>query len=293
MPKIVVIEDQQVLATVYRNKFIAEGYQVEAAPDGEAGIVLINSAKPDLVILDVMMPKLNGIEVLKRIRANPLFQSLPVIVFSNSGQSGMVEAAWKAGATMVLSKSNHSPKQMVESVRSAFKVASENQSSAAIVAAHGPSAKSPDVLVSTSAQATTGRILLIEDHTDIRAILSFLLDQGGHQVTTVESHAAALRKAKLEQFDLFLLNRICSDGLGLTFCRQLQQLFRQLSIVLYSSAALPTEQQAGLDAGASAYLTRPEEFLDIGKLLSNVLTESKSFGSLTPRVQPTAPPVAA
>jgi CheY-like chemotaxis protein len=281
MTKIVVVEDQQVLATVYRNKFIAEGYQVEVASDGEAGVGLINSAKPDLVILDLMLPKMNGIEVLKRIRADPLFQTLPVIIFSNSSLPGMVEEAWKAGATAVLSKLSHSPKQIVESVRSALKVASETQSSATVVAANSPSVQSPRVLVSSPTPATIGRILLIEDHPDIRAIMSFVLDQVGHQVTTVESHAAALRKAKLEQFDLFLLNRVCPDGLGLTFCRQLQQLFPQHPIVLYSSAALPTEQQAGLDAGASAYVTMPEEFLDIGKLLSDVLEKSKTFGSLT------------
>src|SRR5258708_7600791 len=109
MPKIIVIEDQKVLATVYRNKFIAEGYQVEVAADGEAGLALINSSKPDLVILDLMLPRMNGIEVLKKVRANPLFQSLPVIIFSNASLPGMVEEAWTAGATMVLSKSSHSP----------------------------------------------------------------------------------------------------------------------------------------------------------------------------------------
>jgi len=102
MPKIVVVEDQQVLATVYRNKFVAEGYQVEVASDGETGLALINTTKPDLVVLDLMLPKLNGIEVLKSLRANPLFQTLPVIIFSNASLPGMVEEAWNSGATMVL-----------------------------------------------------------------------------------------------------------------------------------------------------------------------------------------------
>src|SRR5439155_9697482 len=127
MPKIVVVEDQQVLATVYRNKFVAEGYQVEVASDGETGLALINTTKPDLVVLDLMLPKLNGIEVLKSLRANQLFQTLPVIIFSNASLPGMVEEAWNSGATMVLSKSSHSPKQIVESVRTALKAAVEDQ----------------------------------------------------------------------------------------------------------------------------------------------------------------------
>jgi DNA-binding response OmpR family regulator len=263
MPKIVVVEDQPVLATVYRSKFTAEGYQVEVASDGEAGLNLINTAKPDLVILDVMLPKLNGIEVLKKIRANTLFQDLPVLIFSNSGLPGMIEEAWKAGATMVLSKSSHSPKQIVESVRTALKAASENQSPPTSAAVNGPTASSP---VS----------VLVEDHPDTRALLSFLLDQAGHQVTSVESHAGAVQKAKANNFDLCLLNRVCPDGVGISLCRELRHSYPRLPIGIYSTSALPTEQQAGLDAGASIYLTKPSDITNIGNFTSELLKTSKT-----------------
>jgi CheY-like chemotaxis protein len=290
MTKIVVVEDQQALAIVYRNKFIAEGYQVEVAADGEAGLDLINSAEPDLVMLDLMLPKLNGIEVLKRVRANPLFPNLPVIIFSNASLPGMVEDAWKAGATMVLSKSDHSPNQIVESVRSVLKAASESKPNAASATAKGANATSPDVLASSRSRAATGHVLLVEDNAEIRALLSFLLDQAGHQFTMVDSHAAALDKVKLGAFDLYLINRACPDGLGLTLCPQLRQLIGQQPIVMYSSAALPTEQQAALDGGASVYLTKPNEILNIGKLLSHFMKESKASVALagTPAASPVA-----
>jgi len=280
MTKIVIVEDQQVLAMVYRNKFTAEGYQVEVASDGEEGFRLIGRVKPDLVILDLMLPKFNGIEVLKKVRANPLFQNLPVIVFSNAALPGMVEEAWKAGATMVLSKSSHSPKQIVESVRSALKAANENQSSATPVAMNVPTTPSA-VLTLSPSRATTGHILLVEDHPDTRALISFFLDQAGHQVTIVESHAAALLKAKLEHFDLYLINRVCADGRGLTLCRQLRQSLGRLPIVIYSTAAMPAEQQAGLDAGASLYLTQPSELINVGNLSSELIKTSKTSASGT------------
>ena len=275
MPKIVVVEDQQVLATVYRNKFLAEGYQVEVATDGEAGIVLINSAKPDLVILDVMLPKLNGLDVLRKVRANPLFQTMPIIIFSNASLPGMVEEAWNAGATMVLSKSSHSPKQIVESVRTALKAARENQPSAAAVVANSSVMPAAEVLAPSQRCSTPGHVLLIEDHPDARTLISFLLDQAGHRVTSVESHATALREAKLQKFDLFLVSRVCADGLGLALCRQLRQSFPLQPTVMYSTAALPSEQQAGLDAGARGYLTKPGDLLNIGHLLSGMIKESR------------------
>jgi len=272
MSKIVVVEDQQVLATVYRNKFVAEGYQVEVASDGEAGLALINTTQPDLVILDLILPKMNGIDVLKNVRANPVFQTLPVIIFSNAS---LVEEAWKAGATMVLSKSSHSPKQIVESVRAALQAASDSQQRDAPVDRNAAPSIMDTTVLSRSC-GTPGNILLIEDHPDVRALLSFLLDQAGHQVTSVESHAAALRRLDLQEFDLLVINRVCPDGPGVTLCSQLRHSFPQQPIIMYSTAALPAEQQAGLGAGAQVYLANPGELLTIGSLSSRLIKESKT-----------------
>jgi CheY-like chemotaxis protein len=282
--KIVIVEDQRVLASVYRNRFVAEGYQVEIASDGEEGLNLIHSTRPDLVMLDLMLPKLSGIDLLKCLRADPLFQSLPVIVFSNASLQGTVEEAWKAGATMVLSKSTDSPKVILESVRTALKAASESQPKAG--AATNDPTPSPDIPISSVGRGTPGRILLLEDHADLCALMSFLLDQASHQVTSVGSHAEALREVGLQEFDLFLVNRDCPDGLGLTLCPQLQQLFPRQPIVLYSTTALPADLQAGLDAGARVYLTKPSDLLNIGNLLSDLIKGSKTSAGLTEETLP-------
>src|SRR6267143_45344 len=124
MKTIVIVEDHPVLVSIYRNKFVAEGFQVEIAADGASGLELINRIRPDLVVLDLAMPKLNGIEVLKRLRANPLFRALPVIIFSDSAWK---QQAWREGATVVLSKSTHSPSQVVDSARNALRKAESQQ----------------------------------------------------------------------------------------------------------------------------------------------------------------------
>jgi len=118
MKKILIIEDDQIVANIYRNKFSVEGYSVEIAHDGHSGVESIRSFRPDAVILDLMLPKITGVEVMKQVRAEPDFQKLPIIVFSNTYLSNMVQEAWKAGATKCLSKANCSPKQLIEVVRS-------------------------------------------------------------------------------------------------------------------------------------------------------------------------------
>src|SRR5689334_23242946 len=118
MKKILIIEDDQIVANIYRNKFSLEGFQVEIANDGVAGLDTIRSFKPDAVILDLMLPKMTGVDLMKKVRNEAAFQKLPIIVFSNTYLTNMVQEAWKAGATKCLSKANCSPKQLLDVVRS-------------------------------------------------------------------------------------------------------------------------------------------------------------------------------
>jgi DNA-binding response OmpR family regulator/HPt (histidine-containing phosphotransfer) domain-containing protein len=120
MKKILIIEDDQIVANIYRNKFSVEGFKVEIALDGEVGFEMVQSFKPDAVILDLMLPKITGVDLMKKIRAEPDFKTLPVIVFSNTYLTNMVQEAWKAGATKCLSKANCTPKQVIDVVRSAL-----------------------------------------------------------------------------------------------------------------------------------------------------------------------------
>ncbi len=117
MKKILIVEDDQIVANIYCNKFSVEGYRVEVAYDGQAGLESLRKFRPDAVVLDLMLPKMTGVELMKKVRAEADFEKLPIIVFSNTYLTNMVQDAWKAGATKCLSKANCSPKQLVEVVR--------------------------------------------------------------------------------------------------------------------------------------------------------------------------------
>jgi DNA-binding response OmpR family regulator len=116
MKKMLIVEDDQLVGNIYRHKFQVEGFQVEIAADGEAGVKAVSSFQPDIVILDLMLPRLNGVEVLRKIRASPQFQNLPVLVLSNAYLSSLVQEAWKAGANNCLIKASCTPKQLIEVV---------------------------------------------------------------------------------------------------------------------------------------------------------------------------------
>lgn len=114
MSKILIVEDDKLVSNIYRNRLCVEGYQVEAAADGETGLNLVHGFQPDAVILDLMLPKMTGVELMKRIRAEPRTQRLPVIVLSNTYLTNFVQEAWKAGATRCLPKAHCTPKQLAD-----------------------------------------------------------------------------------------------------------------------------------------------------------------------------------
>jgi DNA-binding response OmpR family regulator/HPt (histidine-containing phosphotransfer) domain-containing protein len=131
--KVLIIEDDQLVANIYRNRLAVEGFTVEVANSGEAGLEQLNKFSPEAVILDLILPNLSGLDVIKKIRSQGQFLKLPIIVFSNTYLSTMVQEAWKAGATKCLSKANCAPKEVVEAVRNVFGKATEATPKPAVV----------------------------------------------------------------------------------------------------------------------------------------------------------------
>src|SRR5262245_5249886 len=133
MKKILIVEDDQLVASAYKKRFQEAGYNVEWAPDGLEGIKMVCAVKPDVVLLDLLMPRLDGIEVLKYIRSHQEISHLPVVVFSNSYMTNLVENAWRAGADQCLMKASTTPAQLFEVVNKAIQKA----------ATRGPAAPPP------------------------------------------------------------------------------------------------------------------------------------------------------
>ena len=268
MKKIVVVDDQPVLTSIYKAKFSAKGFHVEVAADGEQALEVIKRTVPDLVLLDLMLPKINGIEVLKELRANPSFQATPVVVFSNAAQPSTVEDAWKAGATLVLSKSSTSPNQLVESVQSALKQVNDFK---------------PELSEPGKAQPTpgTGRILLIESNSESRAIISHLLTSGGHQITNAEGQDHALLLNEVNQVDLVLTNRALCKNCLRSFSEQLRRRHANLLIVMYSMNASAKEAEEAMRDGISKFLVTPEDLLNVAQTSAMLISESRAVSEDT------------
>lgn len=116
MPKILLIEDEEIMIELLERKLTQEGYEVSVARDGEEGLRLIREVWPNLILLDIILPKMNGFEVLTEINKNSSFKKIPVIIISNSGQSVELSKAIRLGVKDWLIKTEFEPQELVEKV---------------------------------------------------------------------------------------------------------------------------------------------------------------------------------
>ena len=118
--KVLVVEDDQFLQKILLLKFAAEGFEVSGAADGEEALKRILAEAPNIVLLDLILPKMNGFDVLTEIRTNPQTRQLPVVVLSNLGQEEDIRRARNLGALDFLVKSDVSIQEIVQRVKESF-----------------------------------------------------------------------------------------------------------------------------------------------------------------------------
>lgn len=114
--QILVVEDETSLRELYRLALEQAGFAVFSASDGEAGFRLAQVERPGLILLDILMPKVDGYHMLKRLKQDPLTKDVPVVIFSNLSQQEEIEKGLKLGAKDFIIKSSITPKELVEKV---------------------------------------------------------------------------------------------------------------------------------------------------------------------------------
>lgn len=117
MIKILIVEDDPLMSRMYQKIFKFEGYEVDFAGDGQEGLEKAKTGKPTLMLLDVMMPKMNGLEVLEKLKLDPDTKAIPVIMLTNLAGAQDAETAMSKGAVKYIIKSEYEPKQVVNMVK--------------------------------------------------------------------------------------------------------------------------------------------------------------------------------
>ncbi len=117
---ILVIEDDQFLRELISQKLSKEGFKISEAMDGEEGVKKIQQEKPNLILLDLILPGLDGFEVLSQAKQDPALSEIPVIILSNLGQKEDIERGLKMGAVDYLIKAHFTPGEIIEKIKQAL-----------------------------------------------------------------------------------------------------------------------------------------------------------------------------
>lgn len=118
--KIAIIEDDSVIAQMYRMKFEAEGFEVQTAENGRLGVELTQHFRPDMILMDLKMPEMSGEEALKAIRATKWGKQIPVIILTNLGEEEAPKSLQSLGIHSYIVKAELTPRQVTEQVKQAL-----------------------------------------------------------------------------------------------------------------------------------------------------------------------------
>lgn len=116
MAKILIVEDDPYVQRMYQRMFSRKDYEITIAADGKQGIKLANEINPDLILLDIMLPGINGLDVLAELKSDPATKHIHVLMLTNLGDEGSMEKAKNLGADSYMVKADFSPEQVIEAV---------------------------------------------------------------------------------------------------------------------------------------------------------------------------------
>lgn len=256
MPKIIIVEDDPMLGEIYEKKFESAGFEVKLVTNGQSAQAEVESFRPDIVLLDIVLPDMDGYEILERLAKSEISKNIPVYVFSNLSAKEDIERATSLGAKGFLTKSNFTPSQLVEEVKKLI----ENQGGQFSPRPNDlnvniPSESKTEKEIFNQKEANGHKILLIEDEDVFVEMFSDKLKQEGFEVVPAKNGKWGLKEAEKGGFACVLMDIMMPAMNGLEAIKELRakEKTKNTPIIVLSNSALESEVKEALDLGANEY----------------------------------------
>lgn len=257
MNHILIVEDDATLRNVLLEKLSKSGYTVEGAEDGEVALEKLRSGpKPDLMLLDILMPKKNGMEVMEEMSADPTLKTIPIIIISNSGQPVEIERAKKLGAKDFLIKAIFDPAEVLEKIRALLQPQATDQQ-----------------------QGKQGKrgVLVVEDDQFLRELFVRKLLSSGFKVENAIDAKAAFEILARWKPDIILLDLILPDMDGFEILARLKkdEHFAAIPVIILSNLGEQKDIDRAMSLGAQEFMIKVNFNLEeiathVQKVLDNV-----------------------
>ena len=244
---IILIEDDESLAQLIVVELQQAGYRVQTVVDGKEGLALIRRSQPDLVLLDMMLPSMSGMEILEELHQDGSLPDLPIVIVSSSGQPVETEKAKKLGVRDYLVKVNFSPREVLAKVQATLRAELVNEA---------------DHRQGADDTAAKIHLLIVEDDSLLSEVLSRQFETSGYQVSTVTNAAAARRVLASNQINLILLDIKLPNMNGFDFLDELKRddRLKNIPVIIISNLGQKEEIERGLKGGAVDYIVKADTF---------------------------------
>ncbi len=268
MKNILIIEDDVFLGDVLFEKFKREGFKAYLSRDGAEGLQKIKELKPDLILLDIILPTMDGYEVLEAKRKNPEIEKIPVIIISNSGQPVEINRALELGVKDYFIKAQFDPEEVMTKVRAFLKTDAPLKSEA----------PERSALEMPQAQLAGKKIMLIEDDNFLGDILARKLSTEKCILLHAKDGESALSLVENEIPDVILLDILLPGMNGFELLEKLKANPRleNIPVIILSNLNQKSDIERGKSLGAARFLIKATLKLDqvIGEI-EQVLAETK------------------
>lgn len=258
MPKkILIIEDEESLSEMYKMKLEQGGYLVFTANQGQIGIELAKTQKPDLILLDLVMPQMDGYQVLKKLRSMKETKSLKVYILSNLSQDKEIDNGFARGADGYLVKANLTPSQLFDRVTKIFSGEKVGLKKSTVKKQIELSKAAKD---QASPSMKKGKILLIEDEEVIIEMYKLRLEKEGYEVQVARNGAWGLKVACQESFDLIIMDMVMPAMNGYEMLEKIKKnkACKNIPVIVLSNSAQDNEINKAKELGATSYFLKSQ-----------------------------------
>ena len=263
--KILVVDDDSGLLRALKHILEKEGYQVVTAEDGREAMYLVYSEHPDLILLDIMMPQMDGLELAERIRQTPGISETTLIVLSSAGNLAGNTRCRELGIDYCLMKPVKQS-ELLDSIVAALSVATADEAGPAAAAQYPRSTRSL-------------RILLAEDGLVNQKVAVNLLEQRGHKVTVANNGQEAVDALDIESFDVVLMDVQMPELDGMAATRKIREMEEKkggrVPIIALTAHAMKGDKERFLDAGMDDYISKPLSVQILYRIISSYAKTNK------------------
>lgn len=243
------------ISEIYQKKFTEAGFEVASATNGEQVLVMAKQDVPDVILLDLMMPKMSGYEVIEKIRKGNYESSIRIIVSSNLSQNEDREKALKLGANGFVSKSEFTPGELVKEVSRLLGQFGEQVKNEA--RENGNDGKKA---AGAGDEPSRGKILMIEDEDIFIEMFGKKLKEEGFAVDFAQNGAWGVKEAVEGNYDLFIIDMVMPAMTGEEMINRikLEEKTKNIPIIMLSASVDESDAKGVMDLGIQGFLKKTQ-----------------------------------